>query len=56
MPARAGTAKMFYPKFLAYNAAGGIVWGIAFTTIGYLAGNTYQKVEKSPVRRPRTSY
>src|ERR1700712_3028699 len=46
MPALAGTAKMFYPKFLAYNAAGGIVWGIGFTTIGYLAGNSYQKVEK----------
>ena len=45
MPALAGTARMRYPKFLAYNAAGGIVWGVGFTLLGYLAGNSYKKVE-----------
>jgi len=27
MPALAGTAGMRCPRFLAFNAAGGIVWG-----------------------------
>lgn len=45
MPALAGTARMRYPKFLAYNAAGGIVWGVAVVLVGYLAGNAYTKVE-----------
>jgi membrane-associated protein len=45
MPALAGTAGMRYPKFLAYNAAGGIVWGVGFVLLGYLAGNSYAAVE-----------
>jgi len=45
MPALAGTARMPYPKFLAFNAAGGIVWGIAVVLIGYFAGQSYAKVE-----------
>jgi membrane protein DedA with SNARE-associated domain len=36
---------MRYPKFLAFNAAGGLVWGIGFTLLGYLAGNSYQTIE-----------
>ncbi len=47
MPALAGSARMYYPKFLAYNAAGGIVWGIGFTLLGFLAGNSYQTIERS---------
>lgn len=35
MPALAGTSRMRYPKFLAFNAAGGIVWGIGFTLLGW---------------------
>ena len=45
MPALAGTARMPYPKFLSFNAAGGIVWGIAVVLIGYFAGQSYAKVE-----------
>jgi membrane-associated protein len=45
MPFLAGTAGMPYPRFLAYNAAGGIVWGTGFVLLGYLAGNSYQAVE-----------
>jgi len=45
MPALAGTARMPYPTFLAFNAAGGIVWGIAVVLIGYFAGQSYAKVE-----------
>lgn len=50
MPALAGTAKMRYPKFLAFNAAGGLVWGVGFVLLGYLAGNSYQQVEKTAGR------
>jgi membrane-associated protein len=45
MPALAGSAPMPYPKFLAYNAAGGIVWGAGCVVLGYLAGNSYRTVE-----------
>lgn len=46
MPALAGTSRMWYPKFLGFNAAGGLVWGTGFTLLGFLAGNSYQKMEK----------
>jgi membrane-associated protein len=45
MPALAGTAGMRYPKFLAFNAAGGLAWGITVVLIGYLAGNSYARIE-----------
>ncbi len=45
MPALAGSARMPYPTFLAFNAAGGIAWGSVVVTAGYLAGNSYAKVE-----------
>jgi membrane-associated protein len=45
MPALAGTARMPYPKFLVYNAAGGITWGTAVVLAGYFAGQSYAKVE-----------
>jgi membrane-associated protein len=45
MPALAGTARMRYLKFLAFNAAGGIVWGLAVVLAGYLAGKSYVKLE-----------
>lgn len=47
MPALAGTARMRYPKFLAYNAAGGIAWGTTVVLLGYAAGASYQQVEKA---------
>jgi membrane protein DedA with SNARE-associated domain len=46
MPGLAGTARMHYPRFLAFNAAGGFIWAIGFTMLGYLAGASYQRVEK----------
>jgi membrane-associated protein len=45
MPALAGTAGMPYRKFLAFNAAGGVVWGAGVVLLGYLAGNSYAAVE-----------
>jgi membrane protein DedA with SNARE-associated domain len=46
MPALAGASRMHYPRFLAWNAAGGIVWGTIFVSLGYLAGDSYHRVEK----------
>jgi membrane-associated protein len=45
MPALAGTARMPYRKFVVWNAAGGIVWGVAVVLLGYLAGLAYKKIE-----------
>ena len=42
MPALAGSSRMPYLKFLAFNAAGGLVWGAGFVLLGYVAGNSYQ--------------
>ena len=46
IPALAGTLKMRYPVFLAFNAAGGLAWGAVVVLIGYLAGESYARVEK----------
>jgi membrane-associated protein len=46
MPALAGTAHMPYRRFLIWNAAGGLVWGAGSVLAGYLAGNSYQQVER----------
>ena len=45
MPALAGMSKMHYPTFLLWNAAGGIAWGGVVVTAGYLAGQSYARVE-----------
>lgn len=47
MPALAGTSRMPYGRFLAYNAAGGVAWGIGFVLLGFLAGNSYEAVAKA---------
>jgi membrane protein DedA with SNARE-associated domain len=46
MPGLAGLSRMPYPTFLAFNALGGLAWGITFCLVGYLAGNSYHVVEK----------
>ncbi len=50
MPGLAGSARMPYRRFLAFNAAGGLVWATGFTMLGYLAGASYHKVEKAAGR------
>jgi membrane-associated protein len=47
MPALAGTAGMHYPKFLVFNAAGGLAWGTVVVLVGYAAGASYATVEKT---------
>jgi membrane-associated protein len=37
---------MPYLRFLAFNAAGGLLWAVGFTMLGYLAGASYRQVEK----------
>jgi membrane protein DedA with SNARE-associated domain len=46
MPALAGLSRMKYRVFLPWNAIGGIAWGTTAVTAGYLAGQSYQRVEK----------
>lgn len=45
MPALAGMSEMTRVRFLAWNAAGGLVWGVGYVLLGYLAGNSYARVE-----------
>lgn len=40
-PALAGSARMPYPRFLLWNALGGILWATTVVLIGYLAGASY---------------
>lgn len=45
-PALCGMSGMPYRRFLAWNAAGGLLWGAAVVVAGYLAGQSYQLVER----------
>ena len=45
MPAAAGAVRVPYRTFLIYNVAGGIVWGVGYCLLGYLAGSAYSAVE-----------
>jgi membrane protein DedA with SNARE-associated domain len=47
MPAMAGLSQMPYRRFLAYNAAGGLVWGVGVALLAYFAGASYKKVESA---------
>lgn len=47
MPALAGTSGMRYRTFLTFNLTGGILWGSAVVTAGYLAGASYARVEQA---------
>jgi membrane-associated protein len=47
LPALAGLSQMPYRRFLAYNAAGGLVWGVGVALLGYFAGASYKKVESA---------
>ena len=47
MPALAGTSRMPYPRFVAFNAAGGIVWGTIYVLLGFFAGKSYEAVART---------
>ena len=44
VPGLAGMSDVHYPTFLAYNVAGGVLWGTGFALLGYLAGASYRHV------------
>ncbi len=45
-PGAAGTARMPYRRFLVANAIGGVVWAVASSLAGYLAGTQWRQLEK----------
>ena len=45
VPSAAGVAKLPYRTFAIWNALGGSVWAAGFVIAGYLAGESYKKVE-----------
>jgi membrane-associated protein len=47
MPFLSGVSHMPYWRFLAFNAAGGLTWGIGSVLLGYLAGNSYAAIERT---------
>jgi undecaprenyl-diphosphatase len=46
VPFAAGMARMPYRRFLLGNAVGGVLWGTAFTLVGYFTGANYPAVER----------
>ncbi len=46
VPAVAGTTRMPYRRFLAWNALGAIIWAPGTVLAGYLAGSSYRRVER----------
>jgi membrane-associated protein len=46
MPAAAGAAQVRYRTFSLYNALGGLIWGVGYVLLGYLAGSAYAAVER----------
>ncbi len=45
VPFAAGMGSMPYRRFVLGNAVGGLLWGSAFTLLGYFAGANYPRVE-----------
>ena len=45
MPGLAGVARMPYRRFLVFNAAGGLIWAVGLTLLGFAAGASYKRVE-----------
>jgi membrane protein DedA with SNARE-associated domain len=44
MPALAGASRMEYPRFLFFNAVGGVLWGTACVLLGYFAAHSISTV------------
>ena len=47
MPAAAGAAGTPYRVFTVYNLASGVLWGVGYCLLGYLAGAAYAAVERT---------
>ncbi|WP_082408916.1 bifunctional DedA family/phosphatase PAP2 family protein [Mycobacterium intracellulare] len=46
VPGMAGISRLPYPRFLAFNVAGGVTWAVAAGTVGYIAGKSYHAAEQ----------
>jgi membrane-associated protein len=46
VPAAAGAAEVPYRTFALYNLVGGVIWGVGYSLLGYLAGSAYTVVER----------
>jgi membrane-associated protein len=46
MPAAAGAAQVRYRTFTLYNVLGGLIWGVGYVLLGYLAGAAYAVIER----------
>jgi membrane-associated protein len=47
VPALAGLSQLPYRRFLLFNAAGGLIWGVGYTLLGYLAGAAYKQAAET---------
>lgn len=50
VPFVAGAGRMPYRTFLPYNALGAVIWAPGFVFAGFLAGHSYQRVERAAGR------
>ena len=44
IPGLAGFSGLSYRTFLIYNAAGGIIWGVGYTLLGYVVGLSFERI------------
>jgi membrane-associated protein len=44
IPGLAGMSGLRYPVFLFFNAAGGLLWGVGYTILGYVVGVSFEHV------------
>ncbi|GAA3386525.1 DedA family protein [Cryptosporangium minutisporangium] len=45
-PAAAGVSRLPYPAFFAASVAGCVLWGVGCPVLGYLAADSYERVEE----------
>ena len=46
VPSAAGMARLPYRTFFVWNAIGGTIWAATFVVAGFLAGESYRKIEQ----------
>jgi membrane-associated protein len=46
IPALAGMSRLSYRRFLIANASGALLWGVAYTLLGYFAGTALNSIER----------
>ena len=56
VPAAAGAAQVPYRTFLIFNAIGGVIWGVGYCLLGYLAGFRLRRGREGGRRWPRDSH